>query len=315
MMESLSPLKRSLDPQIIRDIAVETGIDAAFVEKDWHAVQLLSLLSSFKNDRDVTLIFSGGTSLSKGHAIIKRFSEDLDFILNASLELSKEQRKSFRQDVISHILLDGRFQVADADVKRGDNHRFFKAPLVYAMAFPGASLRPYLQLEMTFARNRLPPITCPIRSIVAEVSGLEPEAHILCVSPIETAADKLSALTWRVLVRDRQAEGDDPTIIRHLHDLAALQTQIGDNRDVFVDCARQSIEQDRVRRRGGERITSISTQDRLEQAIQALQTDTLYRAEYEQFVLNMSYADEGQVIGFDQALLILKKIILLALAT
>lgn len=314
MMESLSPLKKSPDPQIIRDIAVEMGIDAAFVEKDWHAVQLLSLLSSFKNDRDVTLIFSGGTSLSKGHAIIKRFSEDLDFILNASPELSTGERRSFRQDIISHILLDGRFQVADADIQRGDGHRFFKAPLGYTMAFPGVSLRPYLQLEMTFSPNRLPPVSCPIRSIVAEVSGLEPEAHILCVSPIETAADKLSALTWRVLVRDRQAEGDDPTIIRHLHDLAALQTHIGDNRDVFVDCARQSIEQDRARR-GGKRIASMPIQDRLEQAIQTLQTDALYRAEYEQFVMNMSYADEGQVIGFDQALLILQKIIQLVLAT
>jgi hypothetical protein len=40
--------------------------------------------------------------------------------------------------------------------------------------------------------------------------------------PVETAADKLSALAWRVHARDRASPEDDPTIIRHLHDLAAL---------------------------------------------------------------------------------------------
>jgi hypothetical protein len=44
----------------------------------------------------------------------------------------------------------------------------------------------------------------------------------LPVDPIETASDKLCALAWRVCTRDRSAHDDDPTIIRHLHDLAAL---------------------------------------------------------------------------------------------
>jgi hypothetical protein len=42
---------------------------------------------------------------------------------------------------------------------------------------------------------------------------------------VETAADKLSALAWRVCVRERGSKRDDPTIIRHLHDLAALETR------------------------------------------------------------------------------------------
>lgn len=47
-----------------------------------------------------------------------------------------------------------------------------------------------------------------------------------CVDPVETAADKLSALAWRVLARDRTRARDDPTIIRHLHDLAALERHV-----------------------------------------------------------------------------------------
>ena len=43
---------------------------------------------------------------------------------------------------------------------------------------------------------------------------------------METAADKLSALTWRVLTRQRGAIGEDATLIRHLHDLAALKSAV-----------------------------------------------------------------------------------------
>ena len=46
-------------------------------------------------------------------------------------------------------------------------------------------------------------------------------AEFPCVHPVETAADKLSALSWRARSRDRSRANDDPTIIRHLHDLAA----------------------------------------------------------------------------------------------
>jgi predicted nucleotidyltransferase component of viral defense system len=307
MTESISPLKKSLNPDLIREIVAETGIKPSFVEKDWFAVQLLALLSSFKNDHGVSLVFSGGTSLSKAHGIIKRFSEDLDFVLPVTPELSMGQRRSFRQSVIAHILQDGRFKVADDDIQRGDSHRFFKAPLAYEMSFPDSSLRPYLQLEMTYAQNKIPPVSRPIRSIAAEVMGEDPEAQILCISPIETAADKLSALTWRVLVRDRQAEGDDPTLVRHLHDLAALHDEAINHREMFVTVVHQSLDQDRARR-GGERIANLTAQERIEQAIKILETDQLYRVEYDKFVQDMSYADQDQRISFDRAVTLLKQV-------
>jgi len=313
MTGRLSLLKKSLKPETIREIALETRIKPSFIEKDWFAVQLLALLSSFKNDHGVPLVFSGGTSLSKAHGIIKRFSEDLDFILPVLPELSVGQRRSFRQDIIAHILQDGRFKVADDNIQRGDSHRFFKAPLAYEIIFPDSSLRPYLQLEMTFAQNKIPPVSRAIRSIAAEVMSEEPEANILCISPIETAADKLSALTWRVLVRDRQAEGDDPTLVRHLHDLAALHDETVKHGDIFVATVHQSLEQDRTRR-GGERIANLTAQERIDQAIKILETDQLYRGEYDKFVQDMSYADQDQRISFDRAVMLLKQVAQIVLA-
>src|SRR3546814_18445448 len=63
-----------------------------------------------------------------------------------------------------------------------------------------------------------------LQSFVAQAQRASPEVEgILCIAPVETAAEKLSALTWRVLSRQRGEEGDDPRLIRHLHDLAALE--------------------------------------------------------------------------------------------
>jgi hypothetical protein len=53
------------------------------------------------------------------------------------------------------------------------------------------------------------------------------DAAFPCVDPVETADDKLSALAWRVPARDRTRADDDPTIIRHLHDLAAAAADVG----------------------------------------------------------------------------------------
>ncbi len=50
------------------------------IEKDWWVVHTLSLI--FSMDIASSLVFKGGTSLSKGWNLIKRFSEDIDLVLD-----------------------------------------------------------------------------------------------------------------------------------------------------------------------------------------------------------------------------------------
>ena len=68
----------SLDKEVADLISRERGIDPAYIEKDWYAVQVLKALSEFSHDT-ITTLFTGGTSLSKAHGLLERFSEDLDF--------------------------------------------------------------------------------------------------------------------------------------------------------------------------------------------------------------------------------------------
>lgn len=222
--------------------------------------------------------------------------------------MSIGQRRAFRKDVVAAIQEDERFTVDENEVERGDSYRFFKIPIQYDRAFNGAILRPHLQLEMTFMELKRPIETRSIPSIVSTVTKTEPELEIDCVSAVETAGDKFSALTWRILVRDRTDEKDDPTIIRHLHDLAALENMITGSGDDFTSSAKESLERDQESR-GGEIIANISIADRLENALKILKEDGLYQKEYEQFVQNMSYAAEEDLISFKGAVQALERII------
>lgn len=66
------------DKELFREVIVATaedlGIVVPIVEKDYYVTMILKMLSEEKPD----CVFKGGTSLSKCHHAIERFSEDVD---------------------------------------------------------------------------------------------------------------------------------------------------------------------------------------------------------------------------------------------
>lgn len=82
------------DKALIEEVALEKGINPAFIEKDWYVTQIISLVSAFEFE-DFGMIFTGGTALSKAHGLLERFSEDIDFrVTSSSLEgLNNSQQK------------------------------------------------------------------------------------------------------------------------------------------------------------------------------------------------------------------------------
>ena len=62
---------------LIRIVAEEKGINPALVEKDYWIMHCLYGLQQL----DFKFQLKGGTSLSKGHRIINRFSEDIDILI------------------------------------------------------------------------------------------------------------------------------------------------------------------------------------------------------------------------------------------
>ncbi|HIJ75744.1 MAG TPA: nucleotidyl transferase AbiEii/AbiGii toxin family protein [Deltaproteobacteria bacterium] len=89
-----------LDRQLIQRIAGAFPTDEVLVEKDWYIVRAIGMIASLDH-AGATPVFSGGTSLSKGWGLIKRFSEDMDFKVAmpkaASGAASRNKRRAFRE--------------------------------------------------------------------------------------------------------------------------------------------------------------------------------------------------------------------------
>ena len=290
-----------LDRQLIERIAGAFPTDEVLVEKDWHIVRALGVLGSLDH-AGATPVFSGGTSLSKGWGLIKRFSEDIDFKVMmpqaASGTASRNKRRAFRERILS-ALTENEFEILGKPLT-GNQSRFFAANLAYKSHFTtGEGLRPHLRIEMSFHAPALKPINRPLQSLIAQAQKQPPEVSSFpCIDPIETAADKLSTLAWRVCARRRGGADDDPTIIRHLHDLAALEGTIA-GASGFAALAQKTAEDDTGR---GERGVPSNPRERFAAMLDLLNNDKLWASEYETFVLQVSFAGLGETISFAEAL-------------
>ncbi len=121
---------------------------------------------------------------------------------------------------------------------------------------------------------------------------------IACADPVEYAADKVSALAWRVPARVRGAKDKQPDLVRHLHDLAMLSDRAVDSPH-FANLVGSAMGRDDSR---AAEVTGLSIREKISWAIEMLVTDPAYPLEYEKFVKGMSYAGGDVVPNFDTAI-------------
>jgi hypothetical protein len=231
------------DPGNIRQVALALRTVERYVEKDWHLVRAVSVIASLDVE-GVVPAFSGGTSLATAWQLIHRFSEDIDFkvtVQAGSASAGRRIRSAYRDAVIEALTKAG-FRL-DGVPLIGNMSRFFRASFHYGAIFPAATgIRSSLQIELSFTGTRMPPTPRPARSLLGHALKAPAEVPaLLCVDPVETAADKISALAWRSSVRNRNSKDDDPSVVRHLHDLAALAPIVGGRPELPRSRSRSSM--------------------------------------------------------------------------
>jgi hypothetical protein len=298
-----------LDPRLVERVAEDLGTSPGLVEKDWHVVRVLGVIAQV-DPGGMMPAFSGGTSLSKGWELIKRFSEDIDFKVGeppaASASAGRRARGNYRERILKAPV--GAGFALEGKPEAGNDGRFFAADIGYGAQFgAGQGLRPHIRIEVSFRAPAVPPIARPIRSLIA-AAAREPAgvAAFPCIDIVETAADKLSALAWRVRVRRRGERKDDPTIIRHLHDLAALEPAL-ESAAKFRKLVLAAVAADVGR--GGEKNPPIDPVVIFAGMLERLESDPLWAREYEDFVRSVSFAAAGDTIRFADALATVRRLV------
>lgn len=291
----------------IDSLSRKTDFNPSFFEKDWYTTQLLNVLAQIQDPR-FQLVFSGGTSLSKGYQLIQRFSEDIDFkVVETQPGLTRTDRREFRRKIAEAInSLAPNLTLSNTErFTRKEGTSFFSGEIAYRPHFElQSSLRDFIQLELNFRQPTLAPEIRQLSSIVTQFTKDVPEvAGFHCVSLAETAADKIGALSWRVVGIDPAAPEYDPRLIRHLYDLYYLAPKVI-NDPAWVNLTLDTVETDITRSENASGYDNLTnrfktSQDLLARLIDKLGNNQLYRKHYQDFVEDFTY---GRYFSFGEAI-------------
>jgi len=230
------------------------GINQVAIEKDWWVT--ITLKALFQTECAESLVFKGGTSLSKGFNIIERFSEDIDLAIHHSFfgieKTSKSQREKLRKLSRTYIhetlstQLDDRLKefgvsgyrienVTHALGNGGEQHPIDsdKDPTVILLHYPSiveesiSYIPPRVKIEISCLSMDEPLELRDIRSLIGETFEGE-DTHADCkirtVVPTRTFLEKLFLLA-------EEFQKDKPRSVRmsrHLYDIDKLMnTQYG----------------------------------------------------------------------------------------
>ena len=294
-------MKKFPNRELLEDISLELGVEPAFIEKDWYAVEILKTISTIN---DIFIIFTGGTSLSKAYGLIKRFSEDLDFRILGK-NLNRNKRRNYRSVILEKLRTISNISIDEESIDSGNQSRYFSFNVIYPQHFKTPyALRPHLKLEFSFENRELLTEHKDIFSFISQFTkSNDADCKIKTIFPIETAADKYCALLWRIDIKNRNAQigtkENDPTIIRHLHDLSALNPMILSNKLKFKALVKEIFLNDKDR--GGNKL-SEDIQTLAKATLDKFINDSIYEDEYISFVDNVSYAPEDEKITFKKSL-------------
>ena len=199
----------------------------ALVEKDWYVVKALAAIAAVDTG-DFRLVFGGGTALSRAYKLTKRMSEDVDLKIVSDKSPSRGALRRLRTAITDALLGAGFVFDPDNEKHRLSMYKghYTKYQLPYKPIAEGKGiLRPDVQIETSVWPLRRDAVDKPVISFIAEAFGRDPELpKIACSSVLETAAEKLVALTWRAGselagLRDER----DPTLVRHIYDLHMIR--------------------------------------------------------------------------------------------
>jgi predicted nucleotidyltransferase component of viral defense system len=274
------------------------------VEKDLHVLRAISTLVAI-DAAPFTVVFGGGTALARAHKLVQRMSEDVDFKIvptpaaPVSRNGLRRQRSALRDRITVALQAAGfAFDPTEA-VRSQDENGYTIFQLPYTDGRAGEGLRPTVQIELKHTTLRLPRVTLPVSSFVAEALNRAPEVPaIACVSVTETAAEKLVSLTRRTAMDLAGLSRDfDPALVRHIYDLHVLRDHV--DRATVIALARDIAAADADEFRNQYPAYHADIVGETKKALDALRTDPVHRDRYDCFVAAMVY---GEQVAFDEAM-------------
>ena len=179
-----------LNQQQNRKTAIQLGIPTDFVRKDYFVTKAIQTLTCVENEY-FSLVFQGGTSLSKGYRVIHRMSEDVDFRIiqhPMTVKLGKEARRKRLRDfrhALVQALRNAKFTVPEEAIKVFYEGRFMRITAEFDGSQKIPYLKPHIAIDCFLGELVLEPKTTEITSLIKLTLGEEcehPSFPVICVA-------------------------------------------------------------------------------------------------------------------------------------
>lgn len=250
------------------------------IEKDYYVTLILKRLSE-KLDY---IVFKGGTSLSKCHKVIKRFSEDIDITIDR--KLSQGQMKKLKK-CIKEIAEELELQIPNIDNTRS-RRSYNRYILEYDSVLSGSNdvLKSAVLMETSFAEVSFPTVVLPVHSYIGDIISEEaPEllqkymldSFEMKVQDIDrTLVDKVFAIC------DYYLQGKVKRHSRHIYDIYKL-LEVVSITDEFV----KLIKEVRSERAKTNICPSAQNETNISELLKTIIDTNVYKEDYDSLTIQL----------------------------
>lgn len=227
---------------IFQETADQLLLSEEAVEKDWWVVHTLALI--FQMECASSLIFKGGTSLSKGWNLIQRFSEDIDLVLDRNFlgfegDLSKSEIRRVRKKSFQFLTTTFTEQLTARFIENGFNNVSVKFrevdnqdqdPIIIEIYYPllfaseDTYINPGILVEVGCRSLKEPFSLRTFGTLVSEIFSGKPYTDkvitIPVVNPERTFLEKIFLLHEEFQKQPEKIRTD--RLSRHLYDIEKL---------------------------------------------------------------------------------------------
>lgn len=206
--------------QAINLVTNKNGIRSEIVEKDYYVTMILRFLS----ERLPFIVFKGGTSLSKCHKAIKRFSEDIDITIDTTISQGQKKKVKEAIEEVSAIL---GLSIPNIDKTRSRrDYNRYEIEYNPIDELDDVDVLPAVILETSYTAISFPVSELPVHNYIGDMMVEEAPDYIerYALSPFtmkvqdisRTLADKVFAICDYYLQNKTEKHS------RHLYDIYKL---------------------------------------------------------------------------------------------
>lgn len=309
---------------VFTETARDRGLLPFAIEKDWWVVHTIALI--YDMDCAGSLVFKGGTSLSKGWNLIQRFSEDIDLALDREYlgftgdlkiaDVRRLRRESYKYITdtftpeLQNKFIEYGFENVTVKFREVPNHD--QDPIIIEIYYPKLTekdtyLKPGILVEVG-SRSLIEPFTNrTFATMVAEKFTEQPFSDepvtIQTVNPEKTFLEKIFLLHEELQRPDEKKRVDG--LSRHLYDIEILsRTEFADKALEGPDLYNTLVDH----RRKFNRISGVDFDNHIPNKIVFIPPDDVlpdWETDYKQMRESMIY---GEAMPFNKIIEKLKEV-------